>query len=373
MNYKDLWYNTIMFGLKTIKNYFLYCGLERDEYEAVKKDAYISNFVVWRVLHIFMAAVFLFLYATSFLNHLLKSNQIFYLCAFLYSAITSSFFFFLKKDSIIPQFLIYLSISLLFIFACFISQNNSAVPATTFIAFLLITPMFMIDKPFWMTIELCAVSTIFIIWMNEIKSYDIWMTDLINVTIFTIVGIFLNIIANSLRIKEFVLTREINIQKDIDELTGLKNKSALTKEINEFLVDSLTDKGIMFMLDIDRFKAINDTYGHDIGDRVIAQLGIFLGKVFSNNEVTGRFGGDEFIVFIKNTDNMDAVKNFAEEIISGASQNVVLPDNKNKVSVSIGVAIYSGHETNYSDLFKKADIALYKAKDSKDKRYFVYE
>ena len=99
----------------------------------------------------------------------------------------------------------------------------------------------------------------------------------------------------------------------------------------------------------------------------------FLGKIFVTNEITGRFGGDEFIVFIKNNDNMDAVKNIAEEIITGASQNVILPDNQLIISISIGVAIYSGHETNYSDLFKKADIALYKAKANPDKRFYVYE
>ena len=293
--------------LKTARNYFLYCGLARDEYNAVKKDAYISNFVVWRLLHIFMAVLFLFLFTASFFNHLLKTNQLFYLCAFLYYAVAISFFFSLRKDSIVAQLLIYLSISLLFVLGCLISLNNPGAPATTFIALLLVTPMFMIDKPFWMAIELTAVSVIYLIWMYPTKSPDIWMTDLINVIIFTIVGIFLNIIANSLRIREFVLTREINIQKDIDELTGLKNKSALTKAINNFLTDSSTDKGILFVLDIDRFKAINDTYGHDIGDKVIEQMGAFLGKIFINNEITGRFGGDEFIVFIKNNDNMDVV------------------------------------------------------------------
>ena len=360
--------------LRTIKNCFLYCGLEREEYNSLKKDAYVSNFVVWRVLHIFMAAVFLSLYTASYFNHLLKANQSFYLHAFWYSAVVVLFFFILKKDSILAQFLIYLSISLLFVFGCLVSANNNTVPATTFIAFLLVTPMFMIDKPFWMALELTAASTLFLIWMRFVKPYDIWMTDLINVMIYTIVGIFLNIIANSLRIREFVLTKKINIQKDTDELTGLKNKSALTRDINEYLADSETDKGIMFMLDVDRFKSINDTYGHDVGDSVIEQLGKLLGRIFTtSDEITGRFGGDEFIIFIKNDNNLDTVKKFAEEIVSGASHNVVLPDNNQTVSVSIGVSIYSGHETNYSELFKKADVAMYKAKASENKRYFVYE
>ena len=197
--------------------------------------------------------------------------------------------------------------------------------------------------------------------------------DFVNAITFTVIGIFLNIIANSIRIREFILTREINIQKDIDDLTGLKNKGAITREINDFLGDSLTDKGIMFMLDIDRFKAINDTYGHDIGDKVIQQLGYFLGKEFANGEIVGRFGGDEFILFIKNTDSIDAACNIAESIVKGAAENILLPKNDDKVSISVGISIYKGQENNYSEILKKTDIALYKAKADKQKRYCVFE
>ena len=147
--------------LRKLCNYFFYCGIERNEYKVVKKDAYISNFIIWRILHFLMAAAFGFLFLASIFNGMLRKNQIFYLVSFVYSVISIILFFILKKDSLIAQFLIYLSISLLFVFACFISQNNSDVPATTFIVFLVITPMFMIDKPFFMAIELCAASSMF--------------------------------------------------------------------------------------------------------------------------------------------------------------------------------------------------------------------
>ena len=359
--------------IRIMRNYFFYCGIEKDEYNALKKDAYISNFIVWRVLHIFMDVFFAFLFLTTLFNNILQQNRVFYLVAFIYSAIASSFFFILKKDSLLAQFLIYLSISLLLIFGCFISQNKPSVPATTFVVFLLITPMFMIDKPFFMAIELSAASALYLIWMHGIKVYEIWQIDFVNVIIFTIVGIFLNIIANSIRIREFVLTREINIQKDTDELTGLKNKGALTREINEFLADTLTDKGLMFMLDVDHFKAINDNYGHDVGDRVIAQVGHFLAQKFVHNEIAGRFGGDEFILFIKNIDSVDAVQNIATDILKEISDYVSLPIPDKKISISIGVAIYKGLETNYSEIFKKADTALYKAKANTDKKFCIYE
>ena len=361
-----------MKALKTIRNYIFYCGIEKDEYEAIKKDAYKSNFKLWRTLHIFMAVVFGFLYFTSLMNNLLRANSIFYLSAFIYSAVSIVFFYVLKNDSVLAQFLIYLSISLLFLFGCLITQNKPATPATTFIALLLITPMFMIDKPIFMTIELCAASSVFVVWMHGVKPYSVWEYDLVNVVIYTVVGIFLNVIANSIRIREFVLTRKIRIQKDTDELTGLKNKAALTREINEFLANNTTGKGIMLLLDVDHFKSINDTYGHDVGDRVITQLGQYLGSRCTDDEVAGRFGGDEFIVFIKNSDSPDTAAKVAQDIVRGASESVNLPDIDQRIELSVGIAIYHGKAKNYSEIFKRADTALYKAKADTENRYCIY-
>ncbi len=358
--------------LRTIRNYFFYCGIEKDEYNAIKKDAYVSNFEVWRILHFLMVAVFGALYIGSLRYDLFRANSLLYLLALVYSIIVIVLFFILKKDSIIAQFVIYLSMSLLFLFGCALSMNRPDIPAVAFIAFLLITPMIMIDKPFFMAIELIAASAVFLLWAYGVKPYDIWLLDFGNVVPFTFVGIFLNVIANSLRIKEFVLTREINIQKDTDDLTGLMNKGALTREINRFLADESTDKGLLFMMDIDRFKSINDTYGHDVGDDVIRQLGSFLGEMFNHDEIVGRFGGDEFIVFIRNEDNQDAACQIACDTVNGVSKNVVLVDSGQPINLSIGIAVYHGNEKNYSEVFKKADIALYEAKADPENRYRVY-
>ena len=111
-----------MKALRIIRNYFFYCGIEKDEYNAVKKDAYVSNYVIWRLLHVLMVAAFAFLYLSSLVNDLLESNKIFYLVALAYSVIASILFFIMKKDSLIAQLVIYLSISLLFVFACLISE-----------------------------------------------------------------------------------------------------------------------------------------------------------------------------------------------------------------------------------------------------------
>ncbi len=359
--------------LRLLRNYFFYCGIGKEEYNAVKKDAYVSNFEVWRVLHFLMAAVFGFLFIGSMRIGLLKSNGLLYLLAFIYSIAAVVSFFFLKKDSIVAQFLIYLSISLLFLFGCVLSLNRPDSPAVTFIAFLLITPMFMIDKPFFMAFELSAAAAVFLLWTHGVKPGDVWRIDLGNVIVFTFIGIVLNVVANSIRIREFVLRREINIQKDTDDLTGLRNKGALTREINRFLQDGTADRGLLFVMDIDRFKSINDTYGHDAGDDVIRQLGGFLGWMFTHDEIVGRFGGDEFIAFIRNADDSDDACRIAGDIVRGVSENVVLAGGSQKVSVSIGIAVYHGDEKNYSEIFRKADMALYAAKADPENRFHVYD
>lgn len=359
--------------LRTIRNYICYCGIEKNEYNELKKEAYVSNFEVWRVLHCFMAVVFAALSIASLKLDLFAGNRLFYLAALAYSvAVACLFLFVFDKKSIVAQLIIYLSISLLFVFAALITQNNPGIPATTFIVFLLITPLFMIDKPYFMAIELGAASVIFLVWMHAVKPYEVWRVDVANIIIFSIIGFFIHVISNSIRIREFVLARKLNIQKDTDELTGLKNKGALTGQINEYLADETKDKGIMLLLDINHFKSVNDTYGHDVGDTVINQLGVFLEDTFRNGDIVGRFGGDEFIVFIKDTDSAEAAESAARRIIEGTEKHIRLPDKDKTVSVSVGAALYHGEEKNYSEIFKKADVALYKTKTDRTLRFAFY-
>ena len=360
--------------LGTIKNYCLYCGIEKEEYNKIKKSAYVSNFNVWRLIHILMTAVFSFLFIYSLVSDLLKPNLFFYMSAMVYSLlVTCLFLFVLKKDSIVSQFIIYLSISMLFLFGCLISSNKPDMPSTTFIAILLITPIFMIDKPYFMAIELIVASAVYFVWMYFVKDPNIWQIDIVNTSIFLVVSIFLHIISNSVRIKEFVLTRKIDIQKDTDGMTGLKNKSALTREINEFIEDKTKNKAIMMLIDIDKFKDINDTFGHDVGDIVLIQLAEFLSKKFVNGEVVGRWGGDEFIIFIKDEDDTEYARKVATQIVKGSANYISFPKQNGPISVSVGIAIYRGLANNYSDIFKKADIAMYKAKAHNGDNFAFFE
>ena len=360
--------------LRKLRNYFCYCGIEKEEYQSLKKSAYISNFEVWRVLHFLMIAAFGTAFVISLIDPFMRMNAIFYGIWFGYSIAATVMFFVLKKDSIAAQLLIYLSISMLLLFGAFVSSNKRDIPSISFIAFLLITPIFMIDKPYFMSIELLVASAIFLFWMYFEKDFAIWRIDVINTVSYMLIGILIHIISNSLRIKEFVLIKKINIQKDIDDLTGLKNKASLTREINSFIEKDISFKqGIFIVLDIDGFKEFNDTYGHDVGDEILAKLGDFLKSKFGNDEIVGRFGGDEFIIFIKNNADVKYATLVAQELSSSVGDYIELPNKKERLSISMGIAIYRGEEKNYSEIFKKADIALYKTKADRRYKYNITE
>lgn len=356
---------------RVVRNYLFYCGIDKEDYYAVRKATHVSNFKTWRILNCLMTAAFALLFIDTFLSNALAENRWYYLAFLLYSALTTLAFFFIKKESYLAQLWIYVSISALLFFGCLISANHPEIPANTFIVMLLITPLFIIDKAIFTGIELAAASALFTVWTYYAKPHDIWELDYINVIIFGVLGFVIHIISNSVRIREFVLARKLKIQKDIDDLTDLKNKGALTRAIDKVLANPEKEKGIFCILDIDHFKMINDTYGHTVGDSVIHQLGVYLGSYFTGGEIVGRFGGDEFIFFIEGADDRETAKRIADEILAGVPEHIVLPDETKKVNASIGIALYHGVEQNYSEIFNKADAALYEVKSDRTKRYQI--
>lgn len=155
-----------------------------------------------------------------------------------------------------------------------------------------------------------------------------------------------------------------------DPLTGVYNKTAVTTIVETVLRKKDGDISALMVLDIDNFKRINDTFGHPTGDAVLIDVCDRLKKLFGD-QTLGRIGGDEFMVFVMGMKDTAAVIQKAEQICETFRSAYIGQSEDYKISCSIGIAL-SDDDADFSSLFRKADIALYKAKDSGKDRYCIY-
>lgn len=154
----------------------------------------------------------------------------------------------------------------------------------------------------------------------------------------------------------------------IDPLTSVYNKETTQAFIEQKLNNK--ESAVFLILDVDAFKAVNDNYGHAVGDKVLAQLGKLFKNHFRQTDIVGRIGGDEFIILIQD-------ENIAESRIRSLLEKV----NELKIeelqgftlSISIGIAFAPSHGTTFIELYRHADHALYQTKRSGKNNYKIYE
>ncbi|KGJ99682.1 two-component system response regulator [Thalassotalea sp. ND16A] len=162
-----------------------------------------------------------------------------------------------------------------------------------------------------------------------------------------------------------------------DSLTGLANRESFNEHLQKFL--TLADRGnyhvgVLF-IDLDRFKRINDTLGHNFGDRVLQKIAKVLNSNLRNCDLlarsqedvpktaVARLGGDEFTVFLSRVDCVDDIAVVAQRIIDSISQPIKIEQYEVTVTPSIGISVYPEDGTNVTNLMKNADVAMYHAKD----------
>lgn len=192
------------------------------------------------------------------------------------------------------------------------------------------------------------------------KSGRIMLYQLAAVIIaFCFVVISINIISKIYNIKK---QKQLEEKADTDLLTGLNNKLATERKIKEFIEKHPDSQSMMFILDIDNFKKINDTMGHAFGDEVLRSLGKQIGVLFRATDIVGRAGGDEFIIFLKNITDTETIKKEAKKVEDFFKDFKTGEYTKYSATASIGVAIFPKEGANFESIYKAADQALYKAK-----------
>ncbi len=166
---------------------------------------------------------------------------------------------------------------------------------------------------------------------------------------------------------------ELRTQKDLmshkahhDELTGLPNRALFNDRLEHAIIKASRKESVVavFFLDLDRFKEINDTYGHDAGDEVLKVFAQRLRDSIRAEDTLARMGGDEFMIIIEDHVNSKTSAVVAQKIIDAMKEPIELEVDTIKLSTSIGIALYSQDAEEPHELIKNADMAMYNAKQS---------
>ena len=153
----------------------------------------------------------------------------------------------------------------------------------------------------------------------------------------------------------------------VDALTGALNRASVEGEIRTQLgMDG--KKGFLLMVDVDNFKSVNDTWGHSAGDRVLKRLVEEMRKIFRKDDLIGRLGGDEFIIFIPDMTNQDVLKEKADNLLKNIAGSEDIP-----FTISMGAAAYPESGKTYEELYLAADEAMYYAKNHGKSSLYVKE
>lgn len=245
--------------------------------------------------------------------------------------------------------------------------------AVTFIVFLVLLPLFMIDIPSRTCLFIGIFCLIFCIMAKTYKAPRIASYDIMNTIIFFLVSIITSHQSNYLNIKQIMSNNILEIQRDTDKMTGLWNRDFCERKITSFL-SSPDSKGTLLIIDIDNFKTVNDSNGHDCGDRVLKEFSAALKHSFRSTDVIGRIGGDEFLTYLPDCIDYEIIRRHINIFLAAISKiNSSNDEEIPIVGASVGVALYPDNGCNFKEIFKHADEALYLSKQNGKNQYAFYE
>ena len=203
---------------------------------------------------------------------------------------------------------------------------------------------------------------------KDAKERLIWL--IVVVAIYGCFGMVIDIIG---RIRDNRQKKELEDKADTDLLTGLNNKLATERKIKNYMSQNPEVQSVMFLLDVDDFKTVNDTMGHAFGDEVLSSLGEGISSLFRASDIIGRVGGDEFMIFLKAVPTTEIIQKEAETVEEFFHRFQVGEKEKYDVRASIGVAVFPHDGADFETLYKAADQGLYKAKRRGKNQLAFYE
>jgi diguanylate cyclase (GGDEF)-like protein/PAS domain S-box-containing protein len=159
-----------------------------------------------------------------------------------------------------------------------------------------------------------------------------------------------------------------------DVLTGLPNRAQFDETLKQAMLLSAHTKDMLALmfLDLDKFKPVNDLFGHETGDQLLQAVADRLQSAVRKSDTVARFGGDEFAILLQGVHSKEIVITLASKLVHSIEQPFVIGDHKLQIGVSIGIAMYPADSEIQEELTKKADEAMYAVKQSGGSSYRFY-
>ena len=160
-----------------------------------------------------------------------------------------------------------------------------------------------------------------------------------------------------------------------DNLSKLPNRLAFNDRLHQAISRArrVQNKVAVMFLDLDGFKEVNDTLGHDAGDEVIREVAIRLGSATRETDTIARFGGDEFTILLTEIEAKEGIEIAAQKIIDAVSEPIRINSTDARVTTSIGISLYPQDSDDSETLIRQADMAMYAAKESGKNKYLFFE
>jgi diguanylate cyclase (GGDEF)-like protein len=170
------------------------------------------------------------------------------------------------------------------------------------------------------------------------------------------------LVRTALSFREVAQLAETRRQAHTDELTGLANRRRLNQQLDLLVANPGCDQFAVLLIDLDRFKEVNDALGHGIGDELLCELGDRLVSHLREVDLVARLGGDEYAILLTAGANEDDARAAAARTLETIRASVVLAGSTLHVDASIGIALYPQHGSTHAELLRCADVAMYRAK-----------
>ena len=348
----------------SIKETILYGGVSKEDYEEIKPLIIEENQKVWKFLSIFLEVVFAGIFALALFEKghnayiipygILAGTMIIF-CLLISFAVKS------PSKAVLP--IIYSAIVIMlgcFIYAgVFVEINHPTVVYSVIVVGL---PLVTLDRPIrTMSLFLASLAAYLAFVLAFKNGFSVVLTDVLDGSIFTVIGIALSIFTSTVRIRDLLTRYRAEVERDTDALTSVSNKLAYDRRVEQ-ISKKMKENDFKFALaifDVNNLKATNDTYGHEQGDKLLIRCCNLIRECLPNT-VIYRIGGDEFAAIITGVDytNRERLLREMYERINNIHENAktLLEDT----SLALGVAVYNRkNDHDYMSIFSRADAQMY--------------